>query len=1496
MAVERAERFDLKDLYLDVRLEALVDGEPFDFTGRRHFSIGFMKDGIGFGITDIKIDVNTSLQPIIEVTFIDLHGNTMFGGQYNDKNVDYSSFFRWPPPKFLFTFKGYLGKPVTWMLNLKQYDINFLAQSGHYELKASFVPNQWGFFADIPFLYLLAAKRLRMNKGASQEEAASIFDLIKIGKQVEVKTAEATKKFDIILKKMSSMQSDIAAALSDSKIVAFGERVVGQVGNQSVKGFQEIFVTDVTTVPNSGLKSLEDVKLFSKSPSDRILLNQFLMSKVNVDGKKGAYDDYSLERFRTLPNDVRETEKRRVTEVLKNNIFNINEEIKASVYDASKFELSQVTISEIFRQIAKDTAYVMGRILEAGFKGNSNDERTNPSNSAKGSPGMVDRYDRRNSQENETRPKIVGQYYPLTENDGNEVPALSENTGGLDYGVTDAGCEMDFVREFINAIIEGIAQDLTGEDEAATAISDDRLVARINNLEALSRNPYRPYYASIVENVLIRSGIVAFMTRSNDPNLPGDYDSFSNIDRDSFEEISALAQEDAKNITENMLKGMSEQDKMLLETFVDFFDKLLVENGEDLLNAEGKAANALNEQVLNNINTPVHPSIMGYQVVMNVPSGSRPSDFNTQQKIYDALASGVLKSTDCKSFSGFVMSEIIGRSALKDFVDPTTLVARKLVNNGLIYTYPHNDGNEFFVLVYEGDDARAIKEVNNTATDSEFNSTDIDKDEDQAKGLIEISTFFDGDGEDALGRVDELNSYIDDGLALDYSSLKSIPVDYYKKDRFGDTLGDDIDFDDDEQDNGIPPEMNALLWKRKIIPNSEAITDPKRQVKAGDIVYTVVYHKDTSDGIVPVTRAVFGPFLKGNKGRNQRIYIKAMCVEIKSKLKKLQLDKQEVISRVLGNANEAENIIYKQMHSLFYQWNTVAYKDNISETGDVNGSSLPANGDGVANDLEAAYGGLEKHVDLKTRSSEDVQNLPDPCFIYDYPLQRIREMDGPGLSTIDVRHAIINLDPLYKPDANTTVLNMLYNLCNKNNFLFIPIPGYAGYLNVKDVFKPYIGSSEVRIRNFFHVLFMPTPESRSMISNKTYSAPLTFHDSDSQRSIKGDAIAVEFGSVNNQIIKSVSVNTRDNKVTAESIINLQRLTDKEDNNKTVTTDCSMLNVMGGRSYTSSVDTLGNAQIYPMQFYFLEKMPLFDGLYQIMKVQHVITPNNMNTTFEGIRMRFNPGSGYFSVPPITLGTLQKLLEERPRDIQIPDNLIANADGTVFDPSKQAGEGEVKDGTSVESVRASGDEDTDEVVLLQYIKQAQQSSRLTNMGDLGPIVDNNGPNGLIADKAGIIQCMNHFIEDILEPFAKYFKERDPNLFKKWTITSAARKWKPGSRTTSQHLRGQAVDSSIVFTNQADGLLNNHKLFNYIMDFYAANPSKEYGQLLLETKNTAGRPQIWVHWSYKRIGDNYKQRLRFVNDVTLNGTPMNTGRGGPQNNLVVTLDDARMKNFLG
>jgi len=156
-------KFNISDpgFYLDGRLIAIVDGSQYDFMGRQIFTTGFFRENIGFGIISIDIEVNTSLQPIVTITLKDLYGNAVFGKDVIDEDVpDYSVLFNWPPPKFLFTFKGYLGRQVSWVLNLKQTSTSY-QQDGSYDIKCEFIPSQWGFMGDLPFLFLLAIKGLK---------------------------------------------------------------------------------------------------------------------------------------------------------------------------------------------------------------------------------------------------------------------------------------------------------------------------------------------------------------------------------------------------------------------------------------------------------------------------------------------------------------------------------------------------------------------------------------------------------------------------------------------------------------------------------------------------------------------------------------------------------------------------------------------------------------------------------------------------------------------------------------------------------------------------------------------------------------------------------------------------------------------------------------------------------------------------------------------------------------------------------------------------------------------------------------------------------------------------------------------------------------------------------------------------------------------------------------------------------------------------------------
>ena len=445
------------------------------------------------------------------------------------------------------------------------------------------------------------------------------------------------------------------------------------------------------------------------------------------------------------------------------------------------------------------------------------------------------------------------------------------------------------------------------------------------------------------------------------------------------------------------------------------------------------------------------------------------------------------------------------------------------------------------------------------------------------------------------------------------------------------------------------------------------------------MAYTVFAHQDSrSTPLDNSTNLTFGLFMFGNRGRNQRIYLTRMCKNILDKLTSADDKKSQAIGSILGKAGEQENLIYKQLHTMYHQWETIASINPSTGTGASAADSAPTqlNDVGLADKLEEEYGSSTSHA-LKTGNggNTEVEALgggSSSVFVYEYPLQSINPGNGTGSNIdVDVRNSIISIEPLYKPNANTTVLNVIQQTCTKNNFIFIPIPGDANYNNITDIFKPFTGSDS-QLKNFFHVLFAPTPESRSKLRND--SEDTLSHHEDSQLQFKTNAIEFSFGAIDNQIVRSLSVSTDDNKPTAESIVNLQRLVDNENQNKVVTTNCSMLSVMEGRSYKASCEIIGNAQVYPMQYFFLKSLPLFGGLYQIMKVKHSIKPNDMTTNLEGIRMRFSPTGGFGAVPPVTLDSLKNLQNVIAPNVSssipslfpvLPTNTIGNASPSLLD---------------------------------------------------------------------------------------------------------------------------------------------------------------------------------------------------------------------------------------
>jgi hypothetical protein len=1157
--------------YLDGSLTAIVDGSCYDFMGRKIFTTGFFRKNIGFGITNIDIEINQSLQPIITITLKDLYGNVVFGKGEIDKEVpDYSVLFNWPPPKFLFTFKGYLGKQVSWMLSLKKTGTTYQAD-GSYEIKCEFVPNQWGFMGDLPFLFLLAVKGLKRKELPPDQfkTLQTIFDLIKIGKKVEVKTKEVSREFDTLLQQMTLIKAGrIVEAICYSQLVKLGEEIDGTAGNLKITGNGSLTFAKVTINPAkeflfSNFDSIEKIKEYTTNSAEALRkMNTFLFLNATIDGAAtvalSTVNDVNFDN-----GGYKEDESRQRVQIISNNIKLIEDAIRQRAYESSKSQLRQVTIGEIFKQLAQDSGYILGKILEAGQKG----------------------FEASPSREGAAKDnKIIGMQYPLMiDTDKNEeIPAKG-------YKVDEN--ELAFVNEFISAISEGVALDLVQDNQALGLANDTALVKRINNVEAPRGNPYAPFFRNIAQNVMIRSGIIGFLTRSSDPNYPGDYDTFWGIDRESIEEILELAAADMENISTGMLSQLDSKEYTQRRQFCNYWKNLMTDDGLYYLDDERKATTT--EVPTNSFEGALPDSLTNRGVIVDTSSGTR----KTLNGIFNEVF-GSIEETE-----NTVGGVIDNSSAL--YINKASMQSQAVYNNRILYRVPKTDKAEddYIYVLFQGADATKAKESNTANSDGTVKGENLDK---NLLGIVPIDSFK-GSDDAELGRVKLINARFPIAV-LKYAEMAN-PARL--------TWKDATNWDKNVVFDQTTP--------AKIVDPSSETTDNETKIDPSGLAVTVAFHPYSAD-----QGLVFAPFYETSSGRNHRAALKKMCTVILEKMDTLEEERNKVISSVVGKAEEGKNALYKQFHVLYHQWEVMMYLDQKNDDEDCSGNDKISS-KSIVNNLEERFGGSksdDRHVSIKKENRKaKIKTLDSNVFIYDFPLSDV--------ANIDVKNSLINIEPLYKPDGNTTVLNMIQQLCTKNNFTFVPIPGNGDFNDYSEVFKPH-PSTPQRIQNLFYVLFSPTPENRTTLSN---SSQVVLSQAQSPV-LNTEAFEVKVGSTENKIFKGLTIDSSENKPTAESVFNLQKLTDNQNQNKKVGIECSTLPVMEGKSYMAGFTMLGNAQIFPMQYFYLNSIPLFNGLYQIKTVKHNITPNSMTTTAEGMRMRVSMGE-VASIRPITLETFQNL---------------------------------------------------------------------------------------------------------------------------------------------------------------------------------------------------------------------------------------------------------------
>ena len=173
----------------------------------------------GFGINNIKVTINSSFVPQINIQFVDVRGVAFF----NQNNSPYRILFDFPPPIFKLTLKGYFGKALTYKLHLVKYTSEFRAENGNFVIDAEFIAITFAPLSDILFRYAANVPLIDENVSISpnpQQKPNSIYELILKLKSLysqssnKKNTTTDNQTYDNIIKQINN-NTDIMSLLNN---------------------------------------------------------------------------------------------------------------------------------------------------------------------------------------------------------------------------------------------------------------------------------------------------------------------------------------------------------------------------------------------------------------------------------------------------------------------------------------------------------------------------------------------------------------------------------------------------------------------------------------------------------------------------------------------------------------------------------------------------------------------------------------------------------------------------------------------------------------------------------------------------------------------------------------------------------------------------------------------------------------------------------------------------------------------------------------------------------------------------------------------------------------------------------------------------------------------------------------------------------------------------------------------------------------------------------
>jgi len=233
-------------------------------------------------------------------------------------------------------------------------------------------------------------------------------------------------------------------------------------------------------------------------------------------------------------------------------------------------------------------------------------------------------------------------------------------------------------------------------------------------------------------------------------------------------------------------------------------------------------------------------------------------------------------------------------------------------------------------------------------------------------------------------------------------------------------------------------------------------------------------------------------------------------------------------------------------------------------------------------------------------------------------------------------------------DPNVTVFSALSQLLSLNGFEFFPLQNFmVGKDSWEDCFR-IDTSGIVEKRSAFVCMYIggtssyPTNVGNNFTDDgivdlgntnaKDFTTQDCFPNQDDDNQVVNNqdfpyrdvrAFRVRFGEQNQSMFSSIKIDSKEYPETNESIQILSRLAGDNQEYSPVPKGQNLYNLYENRSYKATITGLGNAMIQPTQYFQLENIPLFNGAYIVLSVEHDISANKMTTSFSGTKIMRYP---------------------------------------------------------------------------------------------------------------------------------------------------------------------------------------------------------------------------------------------------------------------------------